>query len=130
MDQYYYSTFKPQRVQKPENEKQEITVLRTECERIRTSCNELIDSKIKLSVLNLKLWIVTSVVMFLLGTGSTFVCGLRSYGKIEEKVETISENQQAQEKQIEALRQEIWKIIPIGRYATSGTTAASAGGKE
>ena len=91
----------------------------TDCEHTRHSCNELIESKIKLSVLNLKLWIVCAVVMFLVGTGSTFVCGLRSYGRIEEKVEAISKNQEANSAQIESLRQEVWKLVPVGRYHPS-----------
>lgn len=92
----------------------------TVCEKNRQSCSELIESKIKLSIINLKLWIVTSIVIFLISTGSTFVCAIRSYAKIEQKVETISEEQKANNKVIENFRQELWKIIPIGRYREMG----------
>lgn len=115
MDQYLYTNIKPKYIQQQEY------VPHNACENTRKTCNELIDSKIKLSVVNLKLWIITSVVMFLAGTGSTFACGIKSYGKIEEKVESISKNQEAQASQIEALRQEVWKLIPIGQHKQSGT---------
>lgn len=125
MDQYYFSNLKPSSLsstttaqkQKKESSCIDISV----CEKNRESCNELIESKIKLSVLNLKLWIVTSVVLFLISTGGTFICAVKSYGKIEQRVDTITENQKALETTVESLRQEIWKLIPIGRQRTSTT---------
>jgi hypothetical protein len=122
MDQYYFSNLKPSpstvlKQQKKEDSCVDISV----CEKNRESCNELIESKIKLSVLNLKLWIVTSVVLFLISTGGTFVCAVKSYGKIEQRVDTITENQKALETTVESLRQEIWKLIPIGRSRTPTT---------
>lgn len=74
------------------------------------------DSKIKLSILNLKLWIITAVILFLFSGGSTFVCAIKSYGNIEERVKTIAENQKSIETQLEVLRKEIYKLIPIGQY--------------
>ncbi len=109
MNQYLFSNRPILSQKKPSEEK---LVSQSSCEQVRNSCHEITESKIKLSVLNLKLWIVTSVVMFLVGTGSTFVCGIRSYAKIEERVDTISSNQKSLETIVDSLRKEIWKLSP------------------
>jgi GTP cyclohydrolase II len=125
MDQYYFSSLKPssKKEQHTQSSLHSECINSTVCEKNREACNELIESKIKLSVLNLKLWIVTSIVLFLVSTGGTFVCAIRSYGKIEQRVDTITENQKALETSVESLRQEIWKLIPTGRYRTTAPSS-------
>lgn len=94
-----------------------MTVTSSQCEKNRTSCSELVDSKIKLSILTLKLWVITSVVLFFFSAGSTFVCTARWTGKIEEKVDATSKQVEALDDVVEALRQEVWKLTPH-RYSS------------
>lgn len=82
-----------------------------DCSRMRSGCSELIEQKLKNTVLSLKLWITVSVLTFLIASGTTFVCAVRSVGHVEEKVQTIEKTIDTSTKQIEYLREEIWKII-------------------
>ena len=84
-----------------------------EFEHEKTALNESIDSKIKIAVLNIKLWVVTAVVVFLVGSGSTFMCAMRTAGNVEAQINNIAEKQHVLETQVESLRKEIWDRIPI-----------------
>lgn len=102
-----------QQMQQPQ---QQMAVNNMECEKIRKTCCELNDSKIKLAILGMRLWIVTAVVVFLIGSGGSIMCYARSSGRTEEKVDNTAAKIEKIENQIEGLRQEIWQIIPIGKY--------------
>lgn len=96
-----------------EKQKQPRNITYEEFEHEKEIINESIDSKIKIAILNIKLWVVTSVVIFLVGSGSTFMCAMRNAGAIEEQIKGISEKQHILETQVESLRKEIWERIPI-----------------
>jgi hypothetical protein len=95
---------------------QQTMVNNMECEKIRKTCCELNDSKVKLAILGMRLWIVTAVVVFLVGSGGSIMCYARSSGRTEEKVDNTAAKIEKIENQIEGLRQEIWQVIPIGKY--------------
>lgn len=88
----------------------------SDLEKEKEAINESIESKIKIAILNLRLWIITAVIVFLVTTGSGLMCMMRTAGKVEEKVDTIQTSQMTFGKQLEQLRQEIWQKIPIGFY--------------
>ncbi len=85
----------------------------TECQRNRTSFLELVEQRIKNSILSLKLWIVTTVVLFLFSAGGTLMCAMRTAGQLEERIENLSSKQETLQKSVDFLREEIWKRIPI-----------------
>jgi hypothetical protein len=117
----YVNQMPPPPQAKPQPQIQQTMVNNMECEKIRKTCCELNDSKIKLAVLSLRLWIVTSIVVFIIGSGGGIMCYAKSTGRMEEKVDNTAAKIQTIENQIEGLRQEIWSKIPIGTYRDDNT---------
>jgi hypothetical protein len=92
-----------------------------DCQRTRASCCVLIEQKIKNAIISLKLWLVVSVLIFLTASGGSFVCAVRSAGRIEERIDNVVKKQDAIETQVEQLRKEIWEISKDETVTTSAT---------
>jgi len=90
--------------------------LNLHCDAHTKTCHDKIDSKIKISVMDLRLWIVTSLVVFLLGFGGSVMCGIKQVGNIEERIANQGETIKKLDTQIESLRQEIWSVVPSLRH--------------
>ena len=85
-----------------------MTVL--ECENRRKSDNEILEQKIKINVLDLKLWIITSIVIFLFSTGGTFIYMAKKAGSTEEQIAGIIKTQGEFKNTIDVFRDELWNF--------------------
>lgn len=96
--------------------------LKIHCETHTKTCHDKIESKIKVAVLDLRLWIVTSIVVFLLGFGGSVMCGIKQVGNIEERIANQGDAIKKLDAQIEMLRKEVWEAAHIGPYTDRSTT--------
>lgn len=76
-----------------------------------TELMEKMETKIKIAVLDIKLWIITSLVIFLVTFGGSIMCSVKKFGQLEEQIERNSKDIGIFDNKIQYLRNEDIRIL-------------------